>query len=327
MPYTSTLTNQLKYDPSEFPTVILNDGSIKTIDQAQEWIAENRTTLERELSCTGALLFRGFPVSDAQSYDDFFSAFRYRNFTYKESLSNAVRINYTKKVFTANEAPKHVEIYLHNEMAQTPIFPERISLFCEQAADSGGETIICRSDVLYERLKEQEPELTDKLTAVGIKYTTHMPADNDPKSGQGRSWKSTLTVTTKEEAEERLQSLGYTWTWQEEDMLSTQTAALPAVREFSPGRKVFFNQLIAAYMGWKGVREDPSCALLFGDDSHIPKHFLETIVQISEDTAFNIPWQDGDVALVNNYLSMHGRRPYSGDRKRKVLVVLGLEAE
>jgi hypothetical protein len=85
---------------------------------------------------------------------------------------------------------------------------------------------------------------------------------------------------------------------------------------------VFYNQLIAAYMGWKGVRENPSSAITFGDGSHIPKEGLERASELAEDFTFDLEWQDGDVAVVDNYRTMHGRRPYSGDRKRVVLVAL-----
>jgi alpha-ketoglutarate-dependent taurine dioxygenase len=323
MPYISNMVADLKYAKNEFPTIIVNDGSITTIEQAKSWISENLVALEKELNCTGALLFRGFPVVDAQTYDGFFSAFEYANFTYKESLSNAVRINYTEYVFTANEAPKDVEIYLHNEMAQTPLYPGRISLFCEHTADQGGETVICRSDSIYEKLVAVEPELTHKLEAVGIKYTTSMPSEDRPESGQGRSWKSTLTVETVAEAEDKLGKLGYSWQWAEDGTLQAQTSALPAIRTLEGNRKVFFNQIIAAYMGWSGVKDNPAKALCFGDDSEFTQQYLNTIVDIAESLSYNIGWQDGDVALVDNNLAMHGRRPYSGERKRKVLVVLG----
>ena len=326
MPYTSIMSNELAFDEQHFPTIIVNDGTVKTLDQAQQWIAANLEKLKKELNATGAILFRGFPVTDAESYDAFFAAFGYPNFTYQESLSNAVRINYTEYVFTANEAPKEVEIYLHNEMAQTPLYPGIISLFCEAAADEGGATRICRSDQVYQQLISAEPELTNKLEEAGVKYTTRMPGRDDPESGQGRSWRGTLSVETVAEAEEKLQSLGYSWTWNDDESLSAQTAALPAIRTLEGGRKVFFNQLVAAYMGWKGVRENPSVALRFGDDSEMPKHFLEAIVAIAKDLSYDIEWQDGDVAIVNNNLAMHGRMPYSGERKRKVLVVLGAAA-
>lgn len=323
MPYISNMTDDLMYATSEFPTVIVNDGSIITIAQAQAWVAENLAKLNKELAYTGALLFRGFPVTNAQTYDDFFSAFNYPNFTYKDSLSNAVRINHTEYVFTANEAPKDVEIYLHNEMAQTPIYPAKISLFCEQAADVGGATAICRSDFIYQGLLKAEPELTEKLERVGVKYTTRMPSEDRPESGQGRSWRSTLSVETVEQAEAKLSSLGYSWQWQKDGSLVTQTGALPAIKKLEDGRKSFFNQIIAAYMGWSGVKENPSSALCFGDDSEFSNHFLDTMVAIAEELTFDIDWQDGDVAIVDNNLAQHGRRPYDGERKRKVLVVLG----
>lgn len=323
MPYTSKMIEDLKYSQEEFPSIIANDGSITTLDQAKNWINNNLEPLKKELGSSGAILFRGFPVSDANGYDAFFSAFNYSNFTYKESLSNAVRINHTEYVFTANEAPKDVEIFLHNEMAQTPIYPEIISLFCESAADKGGETVICRSDSIYKKLVTMEPELTEKLEEKGIKYTTLMPEKDSPETGQGRSWLGTLNVTNTEEAEEKLRSLGYTWTWQDDGSLLAQTAALPAIKTLAGGRKVFFNQIIAAYMGWKGVKENPSSALCFGDDSEFSKDYLDTIVSIAKSLSYNLPWQDGDVAVVENNLAMHGRLPYSGERKRKVLVVLG----
>jgi len=322
--YSSKLLADLEFSQENFPTIIVNDGSIKTLEQAQSWINDNQAILKKELSCTGALLLRGFPVTDAVSYDAFFAAFGYNNFTYKESLSNAVRINYTDLVFSANEAPKNVEIYLHNEMAQTPLYPNIISLFCEASADIGGATMICRSDGVYQQLVLVEPELTDKLAAVGIKYTNRIPSGDNPDSAQGRGWQSTLSVETKGQAEQKLQSLGYYWQWHADGSVTAQTKALPAIKSIDGQRQVFFNQIIAAYQGWEGVKDDPSIALCFGDDSPIPKRFLDNICAIASEATYDIEWQDGDVAVVDNHLAMHGRRPYDGDRVRKVLVTLGL---
>lgn len=324
MAYTSSMVADLEYSQQNFPTIVENDGSVQSVKQAKTWISENIRPLKKELGSTGAILFRGFPVTSAEDFDAFFSAFGYRNFTYKESLSNAVRINHTEYVFTANEAPKDVEIFLHNEMAQTPVYPDIISLFCENAADQGGATTVCRSDAIYDQLVNIEPESTSKLEEAGIKYTTLMPAEDSPESGQGRSWRGTLSVQTVEEAEEKLRSLKYSWQWNEDGSLSAQTAALPAIQDHGERGKTFFNQMIAAYLGWDGVRENPGKALCFGDNSEIPKRFLESIVKVSESLSYGIEWQDTDVAIVDNHLAMHGRLPYSGDRKRKVLVVLGM---
>ena len=66
-------------------------------------------------------------------------------------------------------------------------------------------------------------------------------------------------------------------------------------------------------------------AINFGDGTAIPTVGLELAVKLSEKYTFDLPWQDGDVALVDNYMVMHGRRPFTGERKRQVLVVLAID--
>lgn len=149
-----------------------------------------------------------------------------------------------------------------------------------------------------------------------------MPSADDATSGQGRSWKSTLSVETKDEAHNKLIELGYEWEWLEDGSLKAVTPVLPAVVTLENNVQVFYNQLIAAYMGWKGVRENPSIAITFGDGSAIPKAGLDKIVELSKVFTFDLAWQDGDVALVDNEMAMHGRRPFTGERKRQVLVAL-----
>jgi alpha-ketoglutarate-dependent taurine dioxygenase len=319
----TSIEKQYHNEQDVFPAVIVNDGSVSTLLEAQQWIEARIDELSVLLDASGAILFRGFPIQNAQDFDRFTASFGYPNFTYKESLSNAVRINFTDRVFTANEAPKEVEINLHNEMAQTPIFPDKIFFSCLVPADTGGASPIMRCDMMYQALKKASPKFADELEQKGIKYTTHMPAEDNAGSGQGRGWKSTLSVSSIDEAEHRLKLLGYTWEWQIDGSIKTTTCPLPAIKVASNGKKVFFNQLIAAYLGWNGVRENHHPILRFGDDSALPKEGLELICELSEGLIFDVEWQAGDVALVDNNLAMHGRRSYGGETKREVIVALG----
>ena len=318
----AAVPNQFTFYDSVFPCIVVNNNNASTVEQAVAFIRANKTELEKKLRSSGAILFRGFPINSAETFDAFTAGFDYDNFTYQESLSNAVRINFTERVFTANEAPKDVEIYLHHEMAQTPISPRKVFFFCKSAADEGGATPLCRSDKLFSALKEYDSELADNFERKGLKYTTYMPASDDATSGQGRSWKSTLSVETKDEAHKKLTELNYEWKWLEDGSLKAVTPVLPAVLTLENNVQVFYNQLIAAYMGWKGVRENPSLAITFGDGSPIPKDGLDKIVELSKEFTYDLQWQDGDVALVDNEMAMHGRRSYTGERKREVLVVL-----
>ncbi|MFT4629049.1 MAG: alpha-ketoglutarate-dependent taurine dioxygenase [Arenicella sp.] len=316
--------NQLSFEQGVFPCIVAKPLTTISVDHACRWIEQNIIEIEAALARSGALLFRGFPIDSVETFDAFSAAFAYSSFTHQESLSNAVRINFTERVFTANEAPKNVEIYLHHEMAQTPISPEKIFFFCLSAAEHGGATPICRSDKLYAALKSSDPQLAQQFVDKGLKYTTHMPAQDDQASGQGRSWKSTLSVKTKQQAERKLRELAYSWNWQADTSLRATTPILPAVRTLNDGTQVFYNQLVAAYLGWEGVQENPSKAITFGDGSAIPVEGLKSIVEMTADYTYDIHWQDGDVALIDNKMTMHGRRPYSGERKREVLVALAV---
>jgi len=298
-----------------FPLVLECRSPSASLDALAAWIAGLRDELLRQAAEHGAVLFRGFPLASAEDFDRFVAAFELANFPYEQSLSNAVRVNRTPRVFTANEAPPSVTIFLHHEMAQTPIYPSRLFFFCEQPAAQGGASPISRSDVLWERLAERCPQFARDCRDKGLRYTNVMPAANDSTSGMGRSWQSTLRASTPAAAEQRLQTLGYSWQWLADGSLRATTPVLPAVRNLGDGRTSFFNQLIAAAMGWKDTRNDPSKSIAFGDGTPLDGEAVQVAAQIGEDLSFDIPWQKGDVALVDNYVTMHGRRTFVGIRK------------
>lgn len=311
----ASVNGQQVIDGKVFPLVFECQTKEATLSAAVDWAKNKRNELIDLVGQHGAILFRGFPISTPQDLDAFIEAFDLPNFPYKESLSNAVRVNWTERVFSANEAPPEVTIFFHHEMAQTPIFPEKLFFFCQTAAEQGGETPICRSDALFERLSKICPQFTADCEQKGLQYTNVMPADNDMKSGMGRSWQSTLNVEIREGAEARLKDLGYTWEWLADGSLRATSPVLPAVREGSNGRKVFFNQLIAAFQGWKDSRNDPSKAIRFGDGSPLDPNAVQVASDLANELTFDVPWQNGDVVLVDNILVMHGRRTFRGTRK------------
>jgi hypothetical protein len=309
-----SLPTQQTYHGLPFPLALACNDPI-TLDQSCAWINEHRHDLLEKSRAHGAILFRGFPLKTAEDFDKFITAFDLPNFPYEESFSNAVRVVKTPRVFTANEAPPTVTIFLHHEMAQTPIYPSHLFFFCEQGAQNGGATPICRSDILWNRLAARCPEFAQNCESKGLCYSNVMPAANDATSGMGRSWQSTLRTQSKEAAEARLRELGYTCQWLPDGSLRATTPVLPAVRKLPDGRTTFFNQLIAAAMGWKDARNDPAKSITFGDGTPLDRDAVMLAAQLGEELSFDIPWQSGDVALVDNYVTMHGRRTFAGTRK------------
>ena len=302
-------------DGSVFPLLIVCDSSEATLEGTETWIAGNCSALDAKAAEHGAILFRGFPLVTDQDFDRFVAAFGFPGFTYEDSLSNAVRTNRTERVFTANEAPADVNICLHHEMAQTPIYPSKLFFFCEKPAEQGGATPLCRSDVLFERMTKEMPRFAADCAEKGLLYSHVMPAVDDAASGMGRSWQSTWKAKTPQEAETRMTALGYSWEWLDDGCLKVTTPRLQAVKQLDNGRTSFFNQLIAAFHGWKDDRNDPAKSITFGDGSSLDRAIMDRIIEMAEQITFNVPWQAGDVALVDNYVTMHGRRTYQGTRR------------
>lgn len=311
----TSIPQQQSKNTSIFPEAWVCEDSSGSLGDAIDWVSERVIDLAAEASKSGAVLFRGLPIHSPEDFDQFVSAFGFENFEYRKSLSNAVRTNFTERVFSANEAPAEVTIYLHHEMAQTPVFPTKLFFFCQKAADTGGATPLCRSDWLWEAIVDQLPDFANDCQAKGLKYTTVMPSEDDAESGMGRSWQSTFRAQDKASAQQHMQDLRYTWEWLEDGCLKATTSVLPAVHQLPDGRRVFFNQLIAAFKGWKDSRNDPAKAITFGDGAPLDRDTVLMVAEIAESLTFDMQWQSCDVVLIDNYVAMHGRRTFTGTRK------------
>ena len=299
-----------------------NDKGLESIDSTQAWINKNKVSIENFLEECGVILFSDFPVKNAENFDHFVTAFNFETFTYEKSLSNAVRINKTDKVFTANEAPKEIEIFLHHEMAQTPIYPHRIFFFCKSTSEKGGETPLCRSDHLYDAIYRENESLLKNFEKYGVIYNSIMSDGDELVSGQGRSWQKTLGVKNKNEAEIKLAQLGYEWTWMQGNNLSVTTCTFEAIKTLKDGSKSFFNQVIAASLGWKKSSENEVSPVRYGNGDEIDLSAIDLIAELANSLTFLRSWEENDILLVDNFRVMHGRKPFSGSKAREVLVSL-----
>jgi hypothetical protein len=309
------IAGQQSHDDSVFPYVMMPHENAVELTESIGWVSQQRNKLLGWATQHGAVLLRGFAVADAHDFDVLVQALSLENFPYKQSLSNAVRINRTERVFSANEAPPEAKILFHHEMAQTPLSPKWILFSCEVAPQEGGATPLCRSDILYNRLKSRCPDFVADCESKGLIYTNVMPGKDDAQSSMGRSWKSTLGVETRDLAEARLSELGYSWEWQSNGCLQATTPVLPAVLDLGAGRKSFYNQLIAAFCGWSDERNDPCDAIRYGDNSKLDSSAVMIAAEIADDLAFDHEWQVGDVVIIDNRVTMHARRPFVGTRK------------
>lgn len=297
-----------------FPETIDWTGA-SSLQDALAQVATEKTQWVSRMGTSGALLLRGLPLRGAADFDALVAAFGLRDYSYSESLSNAVRVELTPRVFTANEAPSSAVIALHHELAQTPHFPTHIFFYCDRPADRGGETTLCDSVALCDALHRHLPGFVRTCERRGLMYTAQMPAHDDAGSGQGRSWRSTFGVDSTGAAEAAMRELGYRWSWLSDGSLRTRSPALPAVAKDANGRPAFFNQLIAAWLGWQTGDSEADRPVAFGDGSPLAEADVQAVIEMADEFSADVAWRAGDVACVDNRAVMHGRRPFEGQRR------------
>ncbi|KAF3765024.1 syringomycin biosynthesis enzyme-like protein [Cryphonectria parasitica EP155] len=284
-------------------------------DAVIDWITRRQGHLVQLAQTHGAILLRGFcpPISTPVDFDAVCKSFGLTNFPYVGGA--APRTVITGSVFTANESPADQLIPFHHEMAQSKTHPGTLFFYCMKPALEGGETPIVLSNLVYERIRAEFPTFVQELEEKGVRYVRVLPKEDDPSSAIGRGWKSTFAVKTKRDAESVGRDMGMEVEWLEGDLLRTTTAVVPATKKDPrTGRISWFNSIVAAFTGWKDKRNDPQKAVVFGDGGAMNANILSRCLEIMNELAVSFVWERGDVLLVDNWVTLHSRNSFQGER-------------
>ncbi|KAL1345168.1 hypothetical protein HN51_018956 [Arachis hypogaea] len=101
-----------------------------------------------------------------------------------------------------------------------------------------------------------------------------------------------------------------------EDVVKTIMGPIPAVKyDKSRNRKIWFNSMVATYTGWEDERNDPVKAVTFGDGQPLPSNVVYDCLKLLEEESVAIPWQKGDVLLIDNWADLHSRKSFIPPRR------------
>ncbi|KAK4941384.1 hypothetical protein LTR10_018653 [Elasticomyces elasticus] len=313
------------YDSEE----VTLDRAIETIKslQAQDGI------LTKKLAQHGTLLFRGLPIHNADDFSRFAHAFGYKP---HEIIGIVVdRPLLAPSVAPANEAPKEVLIYNHNESPQVPHAPEYIFFYCNKAPASGGETPISSSLELFNRAQQEIPEFITELGAKGILSKVTYKVDKQYEGGSTlrQAFGKDVTddddeATRRSKIEAQIARYGRgkhtTWEWTDDNTL-VLTHRLPAIRtQPNTDLPTLFTGL-AAY--FKNTQHNKTATArmnvtsqYFGDGTPIPEKYLAKLAEITDEIRVLHKWEQGDVLVYDNVIAQHGRQPWQGEQKDRVIL-------
>ncbi|GAA5834171.1 hypothetical protein JCM3766R1_004479 [Sporobolomyces carnicolor] len=282
----------------------------------------------------GAILFRD---THAETPDDFSRVAHAFNIgTHHEELGNPViRTVLAKNVATANEGPSTHHVRMHNEFGWSSHYPAFLFFFCRSPAESGGETPINNGAEMFARLQKEVPQFVEDLARKGISYRYQYQQEANPNSNLGnsiaRAYPAANLLPTDDEQtkrrkiEEQVKRHSDEWTWEEDGSLSV-THRLSSIRRHPYSRiPVYFGNLSSMFHKAKDqnaldfpYRGDDGAyhhVPTYGDGTKIPREYLEKTLELIDELRVLVPWQRGDVLLLDNHLTQHAREPWVGDRR------------
>ncbi|MEU1818958.1 TauD/TfdA family dioxygenase [Streptomyces roseifaciens] len=303
-------------------TVVPRSG---TIADACTWLASVAAELRARLHEHGALYLRGLPLTGVEDFAKVRDILLPRRTPYREKATP--RSDFGDDVYSSTDLPPAQAIRMHNENSYTLTFPGLLMFACLTAPEEGGATPV--ADV-REVLRRMPAGLVARMRSAGWvlnrHYSEHISA----------SWQSAFATEDRADVEKYCTDNLIGWEWGDDGGLRTGQLRPGIVRHPGTGDEVWFNHL-AFWSSWS-LDDELRETLLdefgasglpfetgFGDGLPFTRRELDEINAAYEAATVRRTWRAGDLMLVDNILTSHGRDPFRGDRK--IVVAMGEPVE
>ncbi|WAZ19958.1 TauD/TfdA family dioxygenase [Streptomyces cinnabarinus] len=302
------------------PVTAVVDGLPDAV-AAADWIDTHRDALRGVLTRHGALYLRGLPVSDAADFALVRDALFAERAKYQEKATP--RSDFGDDVFSSTDLPPAQAIRMHNENSYTLTFPGLLLFGCLTAPTEGGATPVADVRRVLDRLPA---DLVDRFRRHGWSlvrnYAEHISLD----------WRTAFATDSRADVERYCAANAIDVTWGDDDTLRTRQVRSATVRHPRTGEEVWFNH-VAFWSEW-ALDPDIRDVLVgefggdglpfntaFGDGTPLTPEDVAVLDAAYEHATVRRAWQPGDLLLVDNVRTAHGRDPFRGDRK--IVVAMG----
>jgi alpha-ketoglutarate-dependent taurine dioxygenase len=287
------------------------------------WARSNLPVIETALLQHGAILFRGFKIDAAAAFTQFASTVAPDLLDYIEGASP--RLTVGDKVYTSTEYPAAYAIAMHNELSYSHTWPGKLFFCCLEAPQQGGETPLADSRKVFALL---DVEIRQRFRCRGVKYVRNFHGGQ----GSGQSWQAVFATTDTAVVEAYCREGGIDWHWKVDGGLWISQVRPAYVTHPQTGELVWFNQAhqwhlsnleaeVAQALGATTPEDDLPMQAYYGDGAPLEPSVLEAIRAAYRQVTVTFPWKAGDILLLDNMLTAHGRMPFVGPRT--VLVAMG----
>lgn len=324
-------------------TVLPDSGSDKP--SLCRKINEEKASLRESLLKHGSVLFRGFEIKTPEDFEDI--ALALEPGLQNNYAGTSPRNSRTKFVHSASELPGHYPIMQHCEMSFLPTAPRFLFFFCYIEPKDGGETPVCDFRKVYDQM---DLKIRQEFEEKGVRLIRNYSGPNSKARKdvyQLKKWDELFKTTDHGKVEEECKKNELELTWLEDDRLRLVNDRPSVQKHPETGEKVWFNHLQvfhreAAAIEYQHVHkrrkdffslkymvalntitffkrlfkkpENEAMHMVFADGTEIPRSYVEHVEQLIWDNLIATPWKLGDVLMIDNFSTSHGRLPFKGPR-------------
>jgi len=307
------------------------------IQRASDWVREYRRELDHIMLTYGAYVLRNFPVADTASFDSLIGSYDSAAMNYSGGAT--LRGTVAGRIYEATRVPSDMRLPLHQEMSYLPHWPGRLSFYCHVAPATGGETIVGDMRAAGAVIP---PEFFNAVAERGVLYRRNFRDESVKRhpalDAIHRTWQHAFLTDDKAVAEAGCANMGLQYQWNDDGSLTTEFRTAGVIEHPATGEPVWFNQIAAQTMRTKAERiYGPAIMALieewypaggmrpnetwFADGGAIDRADIAAVYDALDAVTVAFPWRAGDVMVLDNVLTAHGRNPYTGERDVQVALL------
>ena len=279
------------------------------------WATHHAPALRSAVVAHGAVLVRGLGLRDEAGVGATFRALAPGGLL-PERESFAPRQAYPGGVHSATKWPAQQQMCAHHEFSYGMQFPGTMMFACLMAASTGGATVLADAAAVLDALPS---DLVARFERDGWLLDRHYNDDI------GSPWSEAFGTDDPRVVEQYCRSHAIDFSWTPEGGLKTHQRRPAVVRHPVTGARCWFNQV--AFLNEHTLDPEVREFLVesygpdalpfttrFGDGTPVGPDVVALINTVYERHLVRESWQPGDIMLVDNIRTAHGREAYTGTR-------------
>jgi len=274
----------------------------------------DRDAVRSVLAEQGAMRIRGLELRDAAEAE---AVFRQLGTLMTETEAFSPRTRYAPGIYSATKWPPNQQMCMHHELSYALEVPSLMLFACVVAPATGGATPVADAVAVLEALPA---ELVERFERLGWLLMRNYNDDI------GASFADAFGTDDRNTIERYCRAHEIRFEWQDGGGLRTWQRRRAIVPHPRTGRRCWFNQ-IAFLSEWTLAAELREYLVevygadglpfntRFGNGDPIDADIVRVINEVYDAHTVRERWQAGDLLVVDNIRTAHGREPFEGPRE------------